>query len=160
MVSQLDWQWRSFGQLSTAEIYTLLRARAEVFVVEQHCAFLDLDGIDADAQHLLCWASAPAQSPAFAAYLRLIGPGRKYAEPSIGRVLTTASFRGRGYGRALMRHGLQRASVAFPGSPLRIGAQQRLEHFYASLGFRAASPTYVEDGIDHVEMLIAAADMR
>src|SRR4051794_28398595 len=118
MVSQLDWQWRSFGQLSLPELYAVLRARAEVFVVEQHCAFLDLDGIDADAQHLLCWSPDP-QSPAFAAYLRLIEPGRKYAEPSIGRVLTTASFRGHGYGRALMRHGLQRAGAAFPGCALR-----------------------------------------
>lgn len=154
----LDWQWRSFGQLSQAQLYAALRARSEVFVVEQNCAFLDLDGIDADAQHLLGWSS-DTQSPALAAYLRLIEPGRKYAEPSIGRVLTTASFRGYGYGRALMHQGLQRASVAFPGCPLRIGAQQRLEQFYASLGFRTASPTYVEDGIDHVEMLIAATDM-
>ncbi len=86
-------------------------------------------------------------------YLRVIDPGRKFAEPSIGRVLTTPAFRGTGLGRAVMIEGLARAARAHPGHAVRIAAQQRLEAFYASLGFRTVSPPFEEDGIPHVEML-------
>jgi ElaA protein len=158
MVPSLIWQWRSFAEFSTLELYAMLRARSEVFVVEQVCAFLDPDGVDVHARHLLGWS--PTEPAMLAAYLRLIAPGYKYAEASIGRVLTTEAFRGRGLGRALMHAGLREAAAVFPGHHVRIGAQQRLERFYASMGFRTVSDTYLEDGIDHVEMLIAPADMR
>jgi ElaA protein len=159
MVPSPIWHWRSFDRLSPVELYAILRARAEVFIIEQACAFLDLDGLDAHARHLLGWSS-DVEPGALVAYLRLVEPGRKYVEPSIGRVLTTAPFRRRGYGRALMQAGLQEAARAYPGRDLRIGAQQRLEHFYVSLGFRTVSAPYVEDGIDHVEMLMSPAPMR
>ncbi len=151
---RVDWQWKRFAELSPAELYALLAARAAVFVVEQACAFLDLDGLDAFAWHLLGWVGAD-EGPTLAAYLRLIDPGRKYVEPSIGRVLTAAPFRGGGLGRAAMRAALERAAVLYPGRALRIGAQQRLERFYAELGFRADSEPYFEDGIAHLEMLRA-----
>jgi len=151
---RVDWQWKRFAELSPAELYALLAARASVFVVEQACAFLDLDGLDVFAWHLLGWVAAD-EGAMLAAYLRLIDPGRKYAEPSIGRLLTTAPFRGGGLGRAAMREGLERAARLYPGCALRIGAQQRLERFYAELGFRTDSAPYFEDGIAHVEMLRA-----
>ena len=91
--------------------------------------------------------------PVLACYLRLIDPGQKFAEPSIGRVLTTTPYRGTGLGRVLMNEGLARAARAYPGQPIRIAAQQRLEAFYASLGFRTVSAPFQEDGIPHVEML-------
>ena len=94
-----------------------------------------------------------ARRPVLACYLRLIDPGRKFAEPSIGRVLTTAPYRGTGLGRVLMHEGLARAALVYPGQPIRIAAQQRLEAFYASLGFRTDSAPFQEDGIPHVEML-------
>lgn len=150
---RVDWQWKRFADLAPAELYALLAARAAVFVVEQGCAFLDFDGLDASAWHLLGWAGA-VDAPALAAYLRLIDPGGKYAEPSIGRVLTTAAFRGSGLGRAAMREGLGRAALLYPGRAIRIAAQQRLERFYTELGFRAVSAPYVEDGIVHIEMLL------
>jgi ElaA protein len=149
---RIEWQWKRFAELAPAELYALLAARAAVFVVEQQCAFLDLDGLDASAWHLLGWAGAD-EGRTLAAYLRLIGPGGKYAEPSIGRVLTTAPYRGTGIGRAAMREGLEGVARLFPGQALRIGAQQRLERFYTELGFRTASEPYQEDGIAHVEML-------
>jgi ElaA protein len=153
-MAPINWSWKRFAELEPRELYALLGARAEVFVVEQACAFLDLDGLDEFAWHLLGWSNGAGESR-FAAYLRLIDPGRKYAEPSIGRVLTTAAFRGTGLGRAAMREGLARASALYPGQPLRIGAQQRLERFYRELGFRTVSDPYQEDGIAHVEMLVA-----
>jgi ElaA protein len=88
-----------------------------------------------------------------AAYLRLIDPGRIYAEASIGRVLTVAPFRRIGLGRPLMKEGLRKAAELHPGHAVRIGAQIRLERFYQSLGFRTVSEMYIEDGIEHVQML-------
>jgi len=154
-MSPISWQWKRFAELEPAELYALLGARAEVFVVEQACAFLDLDGLDAFAWHLLGWGEHNGVR-SLAAYLRLIEPGRKYVEPSIGRVLTTVSFRGIGLGRAAMAEGLARARDLYPGRAIRIGAQQRLERFYEELGFRTVSEPYQEDNIAHVEMLRAA----
>ncbi|HEX8009549.1 MAG TPA: GNAT family N-acetyltransferase [Casimicrobiaceae bacterium] len=148
----VDWQWKRFAELAPDELYALLAARAAVFVVEQSCAFQDADGLDAFAWHLLGWAG-PEEARTLAAYLRLIEPGRKYAEPSIGRVLTTAGFRRAGLGRRAMREGLARSRLLYPGSAVRIAAQQRLERFYLELGFRTVSEPYAEDGIWHVEML-------
>lgn len=149
---QIEWQWKRFAELAPAELYALLAARAEVFVVEQRCMFQDADGLDAFAWHLLGWTGQNRER-VLAAYLRLIEPGRKYAEPSIGRVLTTALHRRTGLGREAMREGLAQASMLFPGCAVRIGAQQRLERFYVDLGFHTVSAPYDEDGIAHVEML-------
>jgi len=149
---QVAWQWKRFAELEPAELYAMLAARAAVFVVEQACAFQDADGLDAFASHLLGWVEQD-HNPTLAAYLRLIDPGRKYAEPSIGRVLTTLPFRGTDLGRAAVREGLARTAALYPGRAVRIGAQQRLERFYAEFGFRTVSAPYEEDGIAHVEML-------
>jgi ElaA protein len=124
-----------------------------VFAVEQKCAFQDADGHDLHAWHLLAWSEGRSTS-ALAAYLRVLDPGRKYPEPSIGRVLTVPPHRGVGLGRAVMVEGLARAVRVWPGRPIRIAAQQRLEAFYASLGFHTVSAPYDEDGILHVDMLI------
>ena len=156
---QVVWQWRRFTELTPAELYAALAARAAVFVVEQQCAFQDLDAADEFAWHLLGWTSLN-HAPTLAAYLRLIDPGRKYAEPSIGRILTATPFRGTGLGREATREGLARAALLYPGLAVRIGAQQRLERFYSELGFRTVSAPYEEDGVAHVEMLRPADDLR
>ena len=132
----------------------------------QACAFLDADGYDFPAWHLLGWTTthaaasraAPlATSPAtsLVTYLRVLDPGSKYAEPSIGRVLTVPPWRRLGIGRVVMQEGIARCKAAWPGQPIRIAAQQRLEAFYASLAFRVASPPYIEDGIPHVDSILA-----
>jgi ElaA protein len=92
--------------------------------------------------------------------LRLIEPGRKFAEPSLGRVLTTPAFRGRGVGRVLMREGLRQAAALYPGCAVRLSAQRYLERFYAGFGFRVVSEPYDEDGIAHVDMLRLADSAR
>jgi ElaA protein len=152
----LRWQWGRLAELAVADLYAVMVARQEVFVVEQCCAFLDADGLDAHAYHLLGWAERDAK-PALAGYLRVVDPGRRFAEPSIGRVLTAAPYRGTGLGRRLMQEGLLRARRAFPGRPIRIAAQQHLEGFYASLGFHSVGAPFLEDGIPHVEMIDAPA---
>jgi ElaA protein len=162
MQPELRWQWTRFDDLEPRHLYALLRARIEVFIIEQRCAFVDTDGVDLHAWHLLGWVEPRRTSdrgdpsPVLAAYLRLIEPGRVFDEPSIGRVLTVEPFRRVGLGRPLMKEGLRKAAEIYPGLPVRIGAQIRLERFYQSLGFRTVSEMYVEDGIKHVQMLRAA----
>jgi ElaA protein len=103
------------------------------------------------------------QGTELVAYCRLVPPGVKYAEPSIGRVATTQAARRTGRGRELMREALARAGELWPGRAIRIGAQQRLERFYEDFGFVTSSAPYDEDGIPHIEMLRApqgAAEKR
>jgi ElaA protein len=169
MQPEIRWQWTRFDDLEPRHLYALLRARGEVFIIEQRCAFLDTDGADLNAWHLLGWVrpqlTADRGDPpaVLAAYLRLIEPARVFDEPSIGRVLTVEPFRRIGLGRPLMKEGLSKAAEIYPGQPVRIGAQIRLERFYQSLGFHTVSETYIEDGIEHVQMLRtadAAPEMR
>ena len=151
-VAPYRWQWSRLDGLAPAELYAAMAARQQVFAVEQHCAFQDADGLDLSAWHLLGWVEGD-DGPSLAAYLRIIDPGMKYAEPSIGRVLTVSPWRGLGLGRVVMNEGIARCGVLWPGRPVRIAAQQRLERFYAELSFRTVSATFLEDGIPHVEML-------
>jgi ElaA protein len=152
----LRWQWSRLPGLATMDLYAVLAARQQVFAVEQQCAFQDADGHDLHAWHLLAWAAAGV-APALAGYLRVLDPGRKYSEPSIGRVLTVPPHRGIGLGRTLMIEGIMRTRGIWPGRPIRIAAQQRLEKLYASLGFRPVSTPYDEDGILHVDMMLDVA---
>jgi ElaA protein len=156
MASEIAWRWSRFSELSLHHLYAVLRARSEVFVVEQNCVFLDIDDADQDAWHLLGFAERSGRI-ALAAYLRLLPPGSKYAEPSIGRVLTTHDFRRTGAGHALMSEGVRKAAEIYRAHPLRIGAQRYLEAFYAEFSFRRASEPYLEDGIEHIEMLRPAS---
>lgn len=147
----IHWEWLPFGQLDCQRLYALLKARAEVFVIEQNCAYQDLDGCDAGAWHLMGWH----RDDTLAAYLRVLPPGSKFAEHCIGRVLVGAAFRGQSLGRELMLRGLARIEESFGQVPLRIAAQSHLESFYSSFGFVRCSDSYLEDGIEHVEMLRA-----
>lgn len=138
------WHDKPFDALTVGELYAITALRERVFVVEQRCAYLDADGVDPACRHL--WA---AQGDAIVAYLRIVPAGARFAEVSIGRVITAPDVRGTGLGRTLMLRGI----AACPPGPIRIGAQAHLERFYGSLGFVRASAPYDEDGIPHVEML-------
>lgn len=142
------WKWYALSEFSVDELYSIMAARVQVFVVEQTCAYQDLDGHDGGALHLVGWSDG-----AVAAYLRVLPPNERFRERSIGRVITSQAFRGQGLGRELMRRALDRLDHDFPNAPVRIGAQAHLERFYGELGFVTASAPYEEDGIPHVEML-------
>lgn len=144
-----DWVWRSFPELTADELYDIFVLRQTVFVVEQNCAYLDADGWDRKSRHLY----ARDTSGLMVAYLRLLEPGMKYAEPSIGRVITHPSVRRTGLGRELMTEGLRGADRYYPGASIRIGAQSWAESFYRSLGFESTGHEYMEDDIPHLEML-------
>lgn len=145
----LSWTWSRFDDLGVRALYDALQLRTRVFVVEQQAIYLDADGADLLSWHLLGRDDAGVLQ----AYLRLVDAGVKYAEPSIGRVITAPEARGSGLGRALMAEGLAGAARWWPGHGLRISAQSRLRRFYTDFGFVAVGDDYLEDGIPHVEML-------
>lgn len=142
----LVWREEPFDALAPRRLYAIMALRAQVFVVEQRCAYQDADGADAASRHL--WAESP--DGAIVAYLRLVPAGVKFAEASIGRVVTAPSVRRTGLGRELMRRGIAAIGADVP---IRIGAQAYLERFYGGFGFERASDLYDEDGIPHIEML-------
>ncbi len=151
------WQCLPFAQLTLAQLYAVLQLRAEVFVVEQACAFQDLDGADVACHHLLACpsTSAPVSAPVLA-YARLVPAGLKYSEASIGRVVISPAARGRALGHALMAQACQSLVGLWGAQPIRIGAQAHLQPFYARHGFVRTSEPYLEDGIPHIEMLRCA----
>lgn len=151
MTDQLSWRVERFDQLSLDRLYAILAARVAVFVVEQDCPYQDVDGLDDCALHVGAWSNGEVL-----AYARILPPGARFAEPSIGRVLTVGPVRGTGLGRELMHRSIDAAARCFPGRPLRISAQQYLERFYSELGFETVSEPYPEDGIAHVEMFRGA----
>jgi len=147
------WTLERFDELNLARLYAILSARVAVFVVEQNCPYQELDGHDPEGLHLAGWLDGAS----LAAYARILPPGSRFAEPSIGRVLTTRAVRGRGWGRRLMRRAVAVTRQKFPAMPVRLSAQCHLQRFYAELGFRIDSRPYQEDGIDHVDMVLDAA---
>jgi ElaA protein len=141
--------WRSFEQLSAAELYSLLRLRCEVFVVEQQCAYLDIDGCDPEADHLLAWDFQDR----LCGYLRVFGPDAVDSSARIGRIVTSPRDRNAGLGRWLVRQALDFVAARYGDVSINISAQAHLERFYADFGFERSSPDYLEDGILHCDML-------
>ena len=148
----LRWSLSSLTELDSSSLYDVFTLRERVFIVEQNCAYLDCDGRDRVALHLL----GRMPEGALVAYARLLPPGVRFEEASIGRVVTAPEVRRMGFGRPLMHEAIARARAAFGGA-LRISAQRYVERFYAELGFVACSEPYDEDGIAHIDMLLPSA---
>ncbi|MCU0386297.1 MAG: GNAT family N-acetyltransferase [Flavihumibacter sp.] len=145
---KIQWQLKSFEELTPHQLYQLLRLRSEVFVVEQQCIFLDMDNKDQQCYHLLGW-----KGELLAASTRLVPPGISYTEMSIGRVVSSPQVRGTGIGRELMEVSIKACYELWDKAVIRIGAQCYLEKFYHSLGFEPEGEIYLEDGIPHIEMV-------
>ncbi|MGD9476665.1 GNAT family N-acetyltransferase [Shinella sp. G-2] len=144
---------RRLEAFSAAELYALLRLRVDVFVVEQACAYPELDGKDMAALHLRLLIDGDT-----AAYARLWQPEGK--PPRIGRVLVAPDHRGKRLGDALMQEAISACETHFPGMPIALSAQSYLERFYRSLGFSPTSEEYVEDGIPHIDMIRPATESQ
>ncbi len=144
----IEWKVSAFGTLSVHELYELLQLRSEVFVLEQNCLFQDLDGADAVAMHLM-----GRSENQLLAYARCLPPGAKFAEASVGRVVTRGPVRGSGLGHVLIEQALIAVGREWGVQPIRIGAQAQLKKFYIDHGFADTGILYVEDGIDHVQMI-------
>ena len=149
---RLRWTWKRFEALSLDELYDLLALRCRVFILEQG-AYLDPDGLDRLCWHLL----GHDGSGVLQAYLRVVDPGARFAEPSMGRVITSPEVRGTGAGRLLVAEGVRRIDDTWPGVDNRISAQAHLADFYGGFGYAVQGDTYLEDGIPHVEMVRASA---
>lgn len=149
MELKINWIQKTFEELSLTELYALLRLRTEVFVVEQNCVFQDMDNKDQQSHHLMGWVGND-----LVAYVRILPAGLSYDEPSIGRVVSDPKYRGQGAGRALMLEAIKRTIALHGEQPIRIGAQLYLLKFYSSLGFVAQGDVYLEDGIEHIEMIL------
>lgn len=143
----LTWTCLHHSALDKAQLHALLKLRCEVFIVEQQCAYPDIDGQDlaGDTHHLL-----GEEGGQLLAYLRLLP--REQGEVAIGRVITAAAGRGGGLGHQLMAQALEQAAQRWPGRALYLSAQAHLTGYYARYGFVAEGDTYMEDGIPHVDM--------
>ncbi|WP_026763952.1 GNAT family N-acetyltransferase [Sediminibacterium salmoneum] len=143
---------KSFEELLPEELYAIIRLRNEVFVVEQNCVFQDADNKDQGSLHLMYWNRKELM-----AYCRLLPAGLAYKEMSIGRVVSSPLYRKTGAGRQLIKEAIDRMYKTFGSGPIRIGAQCYLIQFYASFGFEAEGEVYLEDGIEHIEMIMPTA---
>jgi ElaA protein len=145
----LAWRWRHFNVFSGPEWHRLLRLRTAIFVVEQNCAYQEVDEKDPD-----CWHLEVTHSGELVGTLRVVPPGVSYQECSIGRVALREDYRGLGLGYDLMDNALGFCSARWPGD-VRLSAQAYLQAFYESIGFAVIRGPYLEDGIPHIEMLRA-----
>jgi len=143
----VDWKIKTFSELTTAELYEIIKARINVFVVEQDCPYPDLDDNDQTAIHL--WAENNGE---VLAYCRIFDKGIKYSETSIGRVITTENGRGSGLGKQLIKYALEIIENRLGTSEVRISAQDYLLKFYSDFGFQDTGKKYLEDNIPHTEM--------
>lgn len=149
----VQWRCLPFAALSADTLYRLLRLRSEVFVVEQNCVFLDMDGLDPQCLHVLGEVVDADGTSHLQASTRLVPPGVAFAEASIGRVVTAPAARGGGIGHALMDESVRLLEKLWGPQPIRIGAQAHLERFYNRHGFVSDNKPYIEDGIPHLEMI-------
>ena len=144
---------KRFDELSVEEIYEILRARAEVFIVEQNCAYQDIDNKDKRSYHVFF-----KDETGILAYLRVLKKGVSFEEVSIGRVLTIK--RGCGLGKILMLEGIKIAKEKFQADRIKIGAQRYAKEFYEKVGFKQVSGEFLEDGIPHIHMVWDLASER
>ena len=145
---ELSWSEVAGAELDVATLYDVLALRSAVFVVEQECAYQDIDGLDLapGTAHVI------GRTDAIAAYARVLAPDDRHPTPRIGRVVVAPTARGQQLARQLMERALESCALRWPGEPVELGAQAHLTGFYGSLGFEAVSEPYDEDGIPHVWM--------
>ncbi len=149
MKNEIIWHCKRFEELTLNELYDILQLRSAVFVVEQNCIFLDMDGkLDKESYHLFAH-----QNDVVVACCRLMDADIGFINrASIGRVANAASVRGTGIGRLMMQKAIDACKELFAQKPLRIGAQLYLKKWYESHGFVSCDDIYLEDGIEHVHM--------
>lgn len=143
----IQWRIKPFEALSVNELYDLLKLRSEIFVVEQNCVYLDLDGKDKLALHLFGEFEGK-----IVAHARLFKAGISFDNASIGRVVVDTNYRDRKWGHDLMREAIAGIAKHYDEVKITIGAQLYLKKFYESHGFVQSSEMYLEDDIPHIEM--------
>jgi ElaA protein len=154
MLNNLQWCTKKFSEVTTNELYDIIKLRIDVFVVEQTCYYPDLDDLDRNPDTLHCFVYSPTDPKTLIAYSRILPKGTTYDEYiSIGRVVTSPSYRQHKLGYALMTHTLSVCCFKYPNQAIKISAQAHLEKFYESFGFVRQSEIYLEDNIPHIAMM-------
>jgi ElaA protein len=143
----IHFNWYKFSELTLEKLYAALALRSEIFVVEQHCPYLDPDGQDRFALHLL-----GMEEDSLVAYIRLFPPTDIENYIVFGRVVTARSARNKGYGKKLLQELITYCDTSFPGISIQCSAQNYLKQFYERFGFKAYGEVYDEDGIPHIAM--------
>ena len=147
----MDWYCKTFDELTTDELYEILRLRTDVFIVEQNCPYPDIDGRDRECIHLFA-----RQDDRICAYLRMF---RKDDEPGVlGMCRVVTAVRGVGLGAELLRRGIRTAFDGLGAGEIYIEAQDQARGFYTREGFVPCSDVFPEDGIPHVQMRLRRAD--
>ncbi len=144
------WNTTKFSQLTTEQLYEIMKFRVDIFVVEQKCAYPELDDKDQheDTLHIL-----GIDEDKLVAYARLLPPNVSYPDASIGRFAVDSSMRHQGIGSQLLEQCIKLITEQWPTKNIRISAQAHLHIFYESVQFEKVSDSYLEDGIPHIEML-------
>lgn len=145
----LNWQIKPYSELTTTEFHDIIALRLKVFVVEQDCPYLDLDGKDKKCYHMLCRDGQGRM----VATARILHPGTSYPEVSIGRVVVDSSIRRNGVGNELLKKCMEYVVEEFGNVDIRISAQKHLEEYYKKHAFQSTNKEYLEDNIPHVEMI-------
>lgn len=143
----LNWSEKTYEQLTKEELYSILKLRVEVFVVEQECPYPEIDGRDPECLHI--WLE---DEGGIAAYCRIVPPDQEKESYSIGRVIVHKDYRGKGTARKLMEKAIQAVEANYNTDHIRLSGQEHLRGFYASFGFEEMTGVYLEDGIPHVDM--------
>jgi len=139
-------RYSGFEKIPAEDLYEVLKLRQDIFIIEQTCIYDDIDGRDAQSHHLLL-----KKSDSLAAYSRIVPPGEKFDNVSIGRIVVHKKFRGRGLGKKIVIESIK--WIREMGyDQVVIEAQAHLQKFYGELGFEATSEIYDEDGIPHLQM--------
>lgn len=141
---------KAFDEISICQWHAILKLRASVFVVEQHCFYLDPDDTDPLALHLCQWEEAVP-----AAYLRIIPPNETHPEAVLGRICVAPRYRGKQLGQALVVQAIKECRLRWPSAPIAISAQAHLQAYYEQFGFVAEGNPYDDAGVEHIHMCIA-----
>lgn len=144
----MKFEFKPFAELSIEELYEILHLRAKIFVVEQNCVYNDLDGLDKSAVHQFI-----KKDGEIVAYSRLLKPGTRFSEYSIGRVVVKQSERGIGLGIEMINAAKTFIINEWKATKIKISAQKYLRKFYEDLDFEVVTDEYLEDGIPHFGMI-------
>jgi len=144
----MEWKLKKFDDLTSDELYGILKLRSEVFVVEQDCVYQDLDDKDQFSYHLFL-----ENEGEIIAVSRIIPENVSYEEMSIGRVVVKENFRGQGLSKIMMKKAIDFIVDDLGKSEIRLSGQAYLVDFYENLGFKKVSDVYMEDNIEHFEFL-------
>ena len=145
----MKWSLKNWAELNVDELHLAYKLRTDVFVVEQGCAYPEVDEYDPRSQHLFVW-----KGDELCAYARVCPPGTVYKQPSLGRIVVASNFRGSGLGKQLVQKGIELLRKNYPKQQIKIQAQEYLEDFYGSFGFKTISPSYPDAMVMHVDMVL------